>query len=461
MGLHAALVKHVTLPLWSRRHGRRHLRHVAHFERLHRSSAEEIAASQRQALRALVAHAYENCTYYREQFDQAGLRPEEVGSAADLASLSPLTKDIVRGRPIEHFLAGNYTADRRHKAMTGGSTGSPMVFYRDDRCIDMRWAATIAFDRWYGWDIGEKMGVVWGARGDYEWQRTLKARVRNLLVDRVLPLDSSSMTRAKVREYVERLRRFRPRMVLGYPNPLYVVAREMIEAGVDDLRPRAVVSTAEPLAEQQRATIGQAFGCRVFDRYTSRESGIIATECEAGDGMHISAGSVLVEVVRGDRAAGDGEPGVLLVTDLLNYAMPLIRYRIGDVAELTHEPCPCGRGLPRLRKVVGRTTDFLVATDGSLVSGIAMWALLREAEFPGQAQFIQERKGEVTARIAGRDRIGPGGMERLEKALRRYLGADMGLRFEYVEQIEPTPSGKYLYTVCRIPLDEVWKAPAR
>jgi phenylacetate-CoA ligase len=458
MGLHAALVRYVTLPLWSRRHGRRHLRYVGHFERLHRSSGAEIAQAQQEALRELVAHAYDNCAYYREQFDRAGLRPREVRSTSDLAALPPLTKDIVRSRPIEHFLARNYPADKRRKAMTGGSTGSPMVFYRDDRCIDMRWAATIAFDRWYGWDIGEKMGVVWGARTDYEWHRTLKARVRNFLVDRVLPLDSSSMTRAKVREYIAALRRFRPRMVLGYPNPLYMVAREMIETGINDLRPRAVVSTAEPLADEQRATIGDAFGCRVFDRYTSRESGIIATECEAGDGMHISAGSVLVEAVRGDHAAGDGEPGVLLVTDLLNYAMPLIRYRIGDVAAVTHEPCSCGRGLPRLQRVAGRVTDFLVATDGSLVSGIAMWSMLREVEFPGQAQFIQERRGEVTARIAGREGIAPADLERLQQALRRYLGADMGLHFEYVEQIEPTPSGKYLYTVCRVPLDEVWRA---
>jgi len=459
--MHAALVKHITLPLWSRRHGRRHLRYVGWFENVHRSSAEEIAHMQREALRSLAMHAYANCRYYREVFDQARVRPEDVQAASDLAALPVLTKDILRARPAADFLAQNCPPEKRHKAMTGGSTASPLVFYRDDRCIDMRWAATIAFDRWCGWDIGEKMGVIWGAQQDYQWHHTLKARARNLVMDRILPLDSSAMTPARVREYIARLRRFRPRMILGYPNPLYLVAQEMLDAGTDDLRPRGVVSTAEPLAPEQRAAIEKAFSCRVFDRYTSRESGIIATQCEAGAGMHISAGSVMLELVRGERPAQKGEAGIVLVTDLLNYAMPLIRYQIGDVAEMMGEPCACGRALPRLRNIGGRTTDFLVASDGSLVSGIAMWAMLREAEFPGQAQFVQERRGEVLVRISGRDNIRPLDMERFEKGVRRYLGEQMRLDIEYVDAIASTPSGKYLYTICRIPLDEVWKAPAK
>jgi phenylacetate-CoA ligase len=460
MGMHAALVKHVTLPLWSRRHGRNHLRHVAWFEQVHRSSAEEIAQMQRQALQSLAMHAYANCRYYREVFDQARVRPQDVQDAAALAALPVLTKDILRSRPAQDLLARNYPPAARHRAATGGSTGSPLVFYRDDRCIDMRWAAAIAFDRWCGWDIGEKVGVIWGAQQDYQWHRTLKARARNLVMDRILPLDSSAMTPARVREYIARLRRFRPRMILGYPNPLYLVAREMLDMGIGDLRPRGVVATAEPLAPEQRAVIEKAFSCRVFDRYTSRESGIIATQCAAGEGMHISAGSVILELVRGDRPAAAGEAGVVLVTDLLNYAMPLLRYQIGDVAEMLSEPCACGRALPRLRNVGGRTTDFLVASDGSLVSGIAMWAMLREAEFPGQAQFVQERHGEVVARISGREHVRPADMERLEKGVRRYLGERIRLEIQYVDRIAATPSGKYLYTICRLPLDEVWKAPA-
>ncbi len=158
------------------------------------------------------------------------------------------------------------------------------------------------------------------------------------------------------------------------------------------------------LEPSARTLIEEVFGCRVFNRYGCREVSVIASECAEHAGMHVMAEGLYVEVVRGDRPAQPGELGAVLVTDLLNLAMPLVRYRIGDMAAVEDGGCACGRGLPRLRTVEGRVTDFLVGTDGRLVSGAALTVcVVAKRPTLGQVQLWQDRPGRVLYKIRGND----------------------------------------------------------
>lgn len=160
------------------------------------------------------------------------------------------------------------------------------------------------------------------------------------------------------------------------------------------------MTSAEVLEPADRQLIEEVFGCPVFNRYGCREVGVIASECPAHQGLHIAAEGLLVEIVQGNDPVRPGESGAILVTDLLNLGMPLIRYRIGDMGTWEEGQCPCGRGLPRLREVSGRVTDFLVGADGRLVSGVylATYVVARRTSL-GQVQILQEEPGRVRYRI--------------------------------------------------------------
>ena len=181
-----------------------------------------------------------------------------------------------------------------------------------------------------------------------------------------MTLNTALITEDGLRDFHARLKTFRPKVLLGYANSLKLLAQYLKSHGLAAYQPRSIVSTAEVLGPEDRALIEDVFGCRVFNRYGCREVSVIASECAEHAGMHIMAEGLCVEVVRGGRYAPPGEAGAVLITDLLNLAMPLIRYRIGDVAASQAGPCSCGRGLPRLEGLQGRVTDFLVARTGAL-----------------------------------------------------------------------------------------------
>ena len=183
-------------------------------------------------------------------------------------------------------------------------------------------------------------------------------------------LDAASLTEQRMEEFHAALLRWRPKVIQAYARSAVLFARFLRERGLTAYKPHSIVTSAEMLEPDDRQILEDVFGCPVFDRYGCREVSVIASECPAHTGLHVNAECLHVEIETPDGPADPGEVGAILVTDLLNTAMPLIRYRIGDLGSLTEGDCPCGRGLPRLAALHGRSTDFLVGSDGRLVSGV-------------------------------------------------------------------------------------------
>ena len=176
--------------------------------------------------------------------------------------------------------------------------------------------------------------------------------------------DTSSLSEARLREFPGVLRKLRPEVLVAYANSIYLIARYLKATGRGDLPPlKSIITSAEVLEPEQRELITSVFGCPVFDRYGCRETSVIASECGTGEGMHLNAECIHLEVVQGERRCAPGERGEFVITDLLNLGMPLIRYRIRDVGLLLPEACACGRTLPRLRITGGRTTDHGLPRD--------------------------------------------------------------------------------------------------
>jgi phenylacetate-CoA ligase len=447
MSLYQRLVRNILYPLDRWRTGDyAEMRYLREFERTQFLSGGEIAAMQLGRLRGMLDHAYRQCPFYRERFDDVGLLPSDVQSVDDLAVLPPLEKHEIQDNR-DQMVACHWPRPELVPNQTGGSTGSPLSFFLSRDRLHSRAAATIRHNRWAGWDLGAKVALLWGAPRDRP-ANCWRSRLRNLLIDRRLFLDTGHLTERRLSDFHDALKRFRPRVILAYAGAIVLFARYLRARKVIPYQPHAIITSAEVLEPADRILVEEVFGCRVFNRYGCREVSVIASECPEHAGLHTMAEGLLVEIVKSKKSALPGEVGSILVTDLLNRAMPLIRYRIGDLGAWEEGACRCGRGLPRLRSVAGRVTDFLVGGDGRLVSGVFLATyLVAQRPSLGQVQIHQEKAGQVLYRIRpGRAFRQGDDLDYLHEATRRHLGDATVVDWDLVDELRSEPSGKFLFS---------------
>jgi phenylacetate-CoA ligase len=446
----ALLIRHALFPAWVRKNRSARLSYLRELEKSQFYTEDAIRDLQWAQLKDLLAHAFERCPFYRRKFSAAGLRPGDIKSLDDVAMIPTTSKREVQEHRLE-FVAEGFRPRELVEDMTGGSTGSPTVFYYDRDRLDSRMAATFRHDRWARWDIGEKVALLWGAPRDTAAPVQLKYRLRDWIIGRRLTLDASVIDDDRMRDFARRLVEYQPHVIQAYANTMGLFARFLRNEGMNNIRPEGIICSAEVLTEENRRLIEETFSCPVFNRYGSREFAVIASECGgSGPGMHINAENLLVEVVDNEGPCV-GRDGEVVITDLKNRAMPLIRYRTMDVGRLVQGPCDCGRGLPLMELGGGRVTDFLVAAQGHRVSGIVV-ATYVITGVPGirQVQFVQDRAGGVKVRLSR----GPGWSEDslgvLTARIRRFLGSSMSIDLEFVDEIPAETSGKYRFSICTL-----------
>ena len=447
MSLHQKMVRHVFFPLSLWRSGETaQLRYLQEFEQTQYLPEAAIRDLQWGRLRTLLEHAYLRCPFYRRRFENAGLFSSDLRSLEDLRVLQPLEKRDIQDHGKE-MMANDWPAADLIRNQTGGSTGTPVQFYLDRARKCSRGAATLRHNRWAGWEHGDRTAVIWGAPRDKPadgW----RSRLRGWLLGEPLWLDAGSLTERSMDEFHAALLRYRPRAIQAYARSAVLFARYLEVRGLTPHHPHAIITSAEVLEDDERALLERVFCCRVFNRYGCREVSVIASECEAHRGLHTMAESLYLEIETPTGPARPGVVGDILVTDLLNFAMPLIRYRIGDVGSWATGMCPCGRGLPRLERIAGRVTDFLIGDDGRMVSGAALTiSIVANRPSLGQVQIRQHERGAVVFRVKPGLGFGPeNDLDYLRSAAREYLGAETRVAMEIVAHLPAEPSGKFLFS---------------
>ena len=267
---------------------------------------------------------------------------------------------------------------------TGGSTGVPLQLYWSKEAALFKQAATIRHNSWAGYIPGNRIAVIWGADNGSD---SLRAKLYNFLISRIHLLDTLEMSEQKMLEFAHIINRYKIKTIMGHAHSIYIFAHFISETKLAFPSVSGIITTAEVLIDTERRKIENVFGCSVFNRYGCEELSIIASECDEKNGLHINAEGVFVEVV----AEKKDEPGELILTDLVNYSMPFIRYKIEDMAILEDSQCACGRQLPLIKKLHGRTADFLYTPEGKMLSGISIMDHFA-IEIPGiwQVQLIQK-----------------------------------------------------------------------
>ena len=441
--LSSAFVRNVVHPLWAKSTHPAYARYLREFERNQYLDPEELRKLQMRRLRQQLVAAYRYVPFYRHRMTQAEITPLDIQTHEDLQLLPVLTKRDIQDHQ-DMLVSSDVPARARERNQTGGSTGSPLQFYVDLERSDSRMASTARHDRWAGLRPGDWTARLWGSILDTGEKPHTTPTWRQNFLYRDLTLNTAAVTDEAMAQYVQLLRRYRPKFMVAYAQAAVVFANFCRTQGIDDIRFESMILSAEMLLPGQRQMLEETFGGKVFNRYGCREVSVIASECEYHTGMHINADALLVEVEPIQNApAGMGR---VLVTDLLNRSMPLIRYEIGDLANVEFTQCSCGRSLPLLGAIEGRLTDFLKLPSQKLVSGVALLtfvvAHLREVR---QVQFIQHDATHVTLKVVAGPGYGTHTEQELRRRLQPYLEEQIDLTIVLTDHIASEPSGKYRY----------------
>lgn len=438
------LIERVIYPLWTRRDHPKYLHYAGIFSRGQWLPKPELEQLQLRLLRTQLLHAYRTIPFYRRRMEEARITPLDIQSIADLRALPVLTKRDIQLHSSE-MLADDVPADKRIMNQTGGSTGTPLQFWVDKDRVDSRRASTDRHDRWAGLRPGDWCALLWGSTYDIGTETIPKISWKQHLLYRLLMLNTSRVSGEDLEKFIALLRRYRPARLKAYAQSAAMFAKYCRDTGADDIRFDSIITSAEVLLPENRPLIEETFHGKVFNRYGCREVSLIASECEYHTGLHVNADALIVEI--DPIPGGPRDCGRVLITDLYNRSMPLIRYEIGDVARWLSDdaPCPCGRSLPRLENIEGRITDFLRLPTGEMISGPSLALLVGQMVEIRQAQFVQPAPDEIRLDVIPADGFGSHTVDELRRRLYPYLRNQIRFSVRLVSKIASEASGKYRF----------------
>lgn len=447
MGLHTSLVANFLFPLQEKlkKHDTVAIRQAMDDSQWW--SPEKLEELRLERLRTLITKAGKHVPYYRDSFKSLGFDPQGIDSLADLQKLPLLTKSIIRA---EGDRMKSDIAQGLARFNTGGSSGEPLIFFigteRVSHDVAAKWRAT----RWWDVDIGDPEIVVWGSPIELGTQDRVRSIRDKLMRTELLP--AFQMNETNLDHFVARICERRPKMLFGYPSAISHIAAHAQKRGIslNGLGIKVVFCTSERLYDHQRDAISSTFACPVANGYGGRDAGFIAHECPSG-GMHITAEDIIVEIIDGNgNVQPAGVAGEITITHLATADYPFIRYRTGDIGTLSNEKCDCGRNLPLLKEIQGRSTDFLVASNGTVMHGLALIYILRDLPAVGEFKIIQESISRTRVQLVATAEYGIADENKIREGLQARLGLDVDIQIEKLTEIPLEKSGKHRYVISHV-----------
>ena len=400
------------------------------------SPRADILALQQSQLEKLLRHAYQTTPYYRELFKV---------ESPDISQIPPLEKRNIREQ-LERLCSAAVPQRHRIKNATGGSTGEPLTFYQDRNYWNQRNLSVYYFDQWAGWNFGERQLIIWGALSDMGTSREWRHQLNNFWRNHYW-LNGFHLTDLRMRTTLQKMDKSPPHTILAYPSSLYQFARFIFENG---LKPRwdlkGIISSAEMLHSHYRDLAETVFSTKVYNRYGGREVGLIAMECKEGR-MHINCRDLYLEIDSPDPYT---QPGDILITQLNNYAMPFIRYRIGDIGRLSDALCPCGSPLPILAELLGRSTATFRTRTGTLIHAGYFTQQFYNVVGLEQFRLIQETLKHCVLKAVVNTQWTEAARRYMVQKIQEALGADVIVTIKFVKEIPLSTSGKREFTVSKV-----------
>ena len=405
---------------------------------------EILKQNQEKKLRELVFSAYHDVPHYRKLFEKLNLKPEDVQTIEDLQKLPVLTKETIK-KNQKDFIPNNLNDQKYINASTGGSTGHPLQ-YRisiEDDLLDVVLFYVNCEQARYR--MGDKTAVFAGSQLVPSTKSHLIKKIKGWVINTKY-FSSFDMSDRYLDNVVGSLNKFKPAFLRGYASSMFLLAKHISDKNLElKFEVKGVFTSSEVLFDYQRTLIEEVFACKVFNQYSLNDGGASIFECEKHNGLHIDMFRSIVEVVDEEGKQLNTGTGHILATSLHNYAMPFIRYDTGDMGMLSDKKCDCGREMPLLEKIVGRTTDYLKFSNGAIVGSPVLTTVFREFDVV-QYQVVQKDSNTILLNIIK----GPSYSKDDEVKIRDIFYAHVGsinINFNYVNKIEMTRTGKWKFII--------------
>lgn len=432
------ITRRLLLPLWATMTGSPYVRYLGQLRQEQWDSSAKHESRTLHRLRQMLQAAYDTTDYYRRVFDREHFRPADVNSLSDIKRLPVMTKAEIHQYGQE-MISRKHDRRRLIKNSTGGSTGTPVTIYTTPHREVLQAATTALNYEWAGLRLGDRLAMLWGSPIEQTTYAGWKSRLQNAMLGRLF-LPTFTLSDSILGEYVQAINRFQPKVLLGYTSSLRALADFLERSQAHLPSVKSVISGAETLFADDRARFERTFRAVVFNRYGGRDSGAVAAECPEAHTMHLNTNIVLTEVV----------DGRIIVTDLWNEGMPIIRYDTGDIGVMDLNPCRCGRGTPSLKNIQGRINDLLFLPNGQLVPGEFFPHLFKDAKSVASYQIIQPAIDTLEMNIVPQ----AGGLrdqdrDYLETHIRKIF-TTAKIKTTIVTAIPRLPSGKHRFTITHV-----------
>jgi phenylacetate-CoA ligase len=452
--LEAYLRRTILLPLyWKYIKHSKVLKYYKELQTHQWNTQEENHQLQRKKLFQLIQYASQNIPYYQRVIQEHQISFSEDIIFTDLKKFPLLTKEIIRNNFNQLYKFRDHTYYRNS---SGGSTGEPVIFYQDRYYFDWSIATKILFDEWAGRRIGEPMVKLWGSTRDILRGGQGVTGYLRQQISGVTNLESSRMTDQDKYQFVQRINQIKPCLLLIFPNSISELTRFIQDHHLQVYSPPAIMTSGGVLFPELKARIQEVFHTTIFNRYGSREVGDIACNCAQSEGLlHLIPDIHYLEIVDDKgKEVKPGEAGNIIITLLTNYTMPLIRYQIGDLGVLSKKNSPCGHGWPLLEKVVGRINSNFKNRFGEYIGAGIFYPLFYFQNNIQQFQIIQKTVDSILInlvlieknRLKDMDKFFEENNQKIEKI----MGHQITVKYNIVDEIKPSPSGKYMYTFSKV-----------
>ncbi|ARD44548.1 phenylacetate--CoA ligase family protein [Colwellia sp. PAMC 21821] len=446
--MYTSIFRHFLMPTYELVKGKNLVEHITNYEEHLTWSPEALKQHQWRELQKLLEHAFKHTSFYPSHWAKFGIHSiADINSMSDFAKLPLITKNDI----TEHYQAIVATnAEQNIKKATGGSTGQPFRFELDVESNTRREAIMWRGYGWLGAGLGQKTLYLWGADiGQPTLLKSIKNRLYHRFYNRKM-LNSFAMNTSNMHTYIDEINSYKPTAMVSYVNPLYELARYIIEQKISVFSPKTMLTGAEPLHDFQREVIEKAFNCEVYDTFGCREFMLMSAECQENKNLHINSDHLVVETVDDAGQSITGESGDLVVTDLYNYGMPLIRYVNGDRATLISEPCGCNNPLPIMSSIDGRKLDIIKTASGKSIPGELFPHLFKEFNGIDKFQVRQSEISSLQILLITNKHFTEQNQNDIAKEINKYAENELQLIFKLVDDIPLTVSGKHRVTICEV-----------
>ena len=418
-------------------------------------SNDDLKKLQLNRLQKLIRHAYWQVPYYKKKFDELNLKPKDIKSLNDINKIPSLSKSDVKKNTYFNLFSQIHKKDHMLKIVTSGSTGIPFVTFADKSQLEIRLATTIRASEWTGWKFGDRQVRLWHQTIGMSFSQILREKIDSFFMRRLF-IPAYEMSGKKLKLFFKKIKKHKPVLIDGYAESFNFLSKYLEYDKNVNFRVKATMSSAQILPKQVKNLIENKMSTKVYDKYGSREFSGIAYEDNSNSGHLIQMESYIVELIKNDRPAKPGEDGEIFITDLNNYNFPLIRYRIGDIAEAVDNSnlSQYEIQMDRIGNIKGRTQALVLCANDRWLPGTFFAHFFKEfSDFILQYQIIQKKKGEFDLNIIKSELFNKEIELEILKELKKFTGKDTVIKLIFVNEIKLLKTGKRSPVISDLEID--------